>query len=206
MRAFGKRSLSALTASTSSSPEHAALELEVVEAVARLRGFSEAHDGLGRQRRFVPQTQPVVGLFGRARVVEIGARAVADVEQVAERFDFVALLAFAQQRRHRHAEKLPEQIEQGAFQRRDRVHRGTQIEGLQAAAAGIAFAEAFAHDVEDALIVAQRLAHDEGMRFFQCLPDGFAARHFADAGIARAVGEHDDVAGEVGGVGTAQIE
>ena len=58
-------------------------------------------------------------------------RAVADVEQVAEHLDRVALLAFAEQRGDRHAEVLAEQVEQRGFDRRDRVDRGAQVEGLQ---------------------------------------------------------------------------
>ncbi len=60
-RAFGKRSckrghgLDLLVAA-----QHAALELEVVEAVALVRRLGQAHDGLGRQRLLVAQAEPVV--------------------------------------------------------------------------------------------------------------------------------------------------
>ena len=37
--------------------QHAALELEVVEAVARVRGFGEPHDGVRRQRFLVAQAR-----------------------------------------------------------------------------------------------------------------------------------------------------
>ena len=61
MRAFGKRSASAVDGfHFLRAGENAAFELEIVEAVARVRGFGEPHDGIGRQRLFVAQAQPVV--------------------------------------------------------------------------------------------------------------------------------------------------
>ena len=48
--------------------QHAALQLEIAEAVARLRRLREAHDRLRRERLLVAQAQPVVvGLRLRLR-------------------------------------------------------------------------------------------------------------------------------------------
>jgi hypothetical protein len=49
-----------------------------------------------------------------------------------------------------------------------------------------------------AVVVANRLAFNQGARVFQGLADFFAAGHFAQAGVARRVGQDDDVAGEKG--------
>ena len=54
--------------------QHAALQLEVVEAVARVRGLGQPHDRLGRQRLLVAQAQPVVAAVGVARVRQVGLR------------------------------------------------------------------------------------------------------------------------------------
>jgi hypothetical protein len=84
----------------------AALQLEVVEAVARVRGLGEPHHGLGRHRLLVAQPQPVVGGAGIAGIRQVGPRLVADVEEIAEHLHRLALLAFAEQRRHRNVEVL----------------------------------------------------------------------------------------------------
>ena len=61
MRALGKRPARAVTASISSlAAQHAALELEVVEAVALMGRLGQPHDRLGRQRLLVAQPEPVV--------------------------------------------------------------------------------------------------------------------------------------------------
>ena len=63
--------------------------------------------------------------------------AVANEEQVAQHLHLgIALLAFAQQRGHRHVQVLAQQIEQGRLDRGDGVDGGAQVEGLQAPAAG----------------------------------------------------------------------
>ena len=116
-------------------------------------------------------------------------RLVADVEQVAEHLDRVALLAFAEQRRDRHAQVLAEQVEQRRFDGRDRVDGDAQVEGLQAAAAAVAVGELLLHLLQQPLLRAERLADDQFARVFQRLADLLAARHFADAGVAGAVGQ-----------------
>ena len=61
MRASGKRCASAVTATHFVvAAQDAALELEILEAVARLRRFREADDGRWRQRLLVAQPEPVV--------------------------------------------------------------------------------------------------------------------------------------------------
>ena len=77
------------------SGEYAALELEVVEAVAGLRGFGESEDCCGGEGFIVAQAEPVIGCVGFATVGQVGFVAVANVEEVAEDVDLGALLAFA---------------------------------------------------------------------------------------------------------------
>ena len=88
--------------------------------------------------------QPLVGvggLVGGGPVGQVGPGAVADEEQVAERLHAVALLAVAEQCRDRHVEMLAEQVEQRRLDGGHRVHGDPQVEGLRAAAAGVAVGE-----------------------------------------------------------------
>ena len=144
------------------------------------------------------QAQPVVGGIRRGGVGQLGLRAVADVEEIAQHVHGLALLPFAEQGRDRHAEKLAEQVEQRGFDGGDGVNGGAQIEGLQAAAAGVAIGKAPADAVQNIVVGGDRLADHQRPRVFQRLADALAAGHFADAGAARAVLEDHDVAGEEG--------
>ena len=53
---------------------------------------------------------------------------------------------------------------------------------------------------------ADGLAHDQGARIFEGLADLLAARHLAQAGVARVVGDDDDVAREEGRVRAREVE
>ena len=79
---------------------------------------------------------------GSLRYGEVGALAVADEEKVAQHLDAVALLALAEQLRDRQAEVLAEEVEHRRLDRGHGVDGGAQVEGLQAAPAGIAVGEA----------------------------------------------------------------
>ena len=171
-----------------------------------MRRFGEAHDRLRRHRGFVPQAKPVVTGTGVARVAQTGLALVADEEQVAEHLDCIALLAFAEQRRHRHAKVLAQQVEQGRFEGGDDVNRGAQVKGLQAAAVGVAIREAGAHRRQQALHLADRLSDEQLTRVFQGLADLLAARHFTNAGVAGVVGHGHEVAGEERSVRSAQVQ
>ena len=113
--------------------KHAALELEVVEAITLLRRLGLAHHGIGGQCRLVAQPRPVVDCMRLAGIRQAGLRAVPNVEEVAQHLDRVALLAFAEQCGHRHIEMLSEQIEQRRFDRGCGVDRGAQVKGLMPA-------------------------------------------------------------------------
>ena len=104
--------------------EHAALQFEIVESVPRLGRFRETDNRIGRQRGFVAQPQPVIGRVRSAAIRQVRLGAIAEIEQVAEHFDGIALPAFAEQRGNRQAQELSEQIEQRGFNRRDGVNRG----------------------------------------------------------------------------------
>ncbi len=91
---------------------------------------------------------------------------------------------------------LAQQVEQRRFDGRHGVDGGAQVEGLQAAAAGVAVGELRAHGGENVVAGAERLADDQLAGVFQRLADLLAAGHFADAGVAGTVGENDEVAGE----------
>jgi hypothetical protein len=137
---------------------------------------------------------------------QISFAPVADVKEVAKHLHALALLTLPEQSRHRHAKQLTEQVEQRGFQRGDRVDSHAQIEGLQAAPARVAVGEASAHRVEDSLVVTDALADRERARVLQRLTNALAAGHRAEAGVACAVLEDNDVAREKGAVRAAQIQ
>ncbi len=151
-----------MTASISCAPrQHAALQLEVVEAVALVRCLGQSHDRLCRQRYLVAQAKPGVGAIRLAAVVEFGLRAIAHVEEVAQDVDGFALHAFAEKRCDGYVHELAHQVEQRGFHRGNRVDRGPQVERLRAAAAGVAVGERAAHRVQDVVVLAQPLADDQ---------------------------------------------
>src|SRR5262245_25860316 len=57
-----------------------------------------------------------------AEIGQIGLVTIADIEQVSQSFDGIALLAFAQQCGDRHAEKVPQEIKQRHLEYRHRVN------------------------------------------------------------------------------------
>ena len=98
-----------------------------------------------------------------------------------------------------------QQVEQGRFSGSDRMDGDAQVKRLLAAPATVALGKLRAHGVEDGVVAANRLAHDECARVFQRLADLFAAGHFTHTRVACAVGQHQDVAGEERAMGTAQV-
>ena len=117
-----------------------------------------------------------------------------------------ALLGEGQQRGHRHAQKRPQQIEQCGFHRRDRMHRRAHVEGLLAATTGIAVGKGLLHALEHRQMLSQRLTDDQFTGVFDGLSDRLAAWHLADAGVAQAVGDQHQVAGEERRVRAAEVE
>ena len=151
------------------------------------------------------QAQPVVGLIRLALVRQVGLLAVAHIKQIAQHLYAVALLAFAEQGAHRHIQVLAQQVEQGAFHGRDGVDGRAQVKGLLAPAAAVAVGKLLAHGLQHSVVMANRLTFDQGAGVFQRLADFFAAGHFAQACVARRVGQDDDVAGEKRAVGTTEV-
>ena len=194
--------------------QRAALQLEVIEAVALESGFGQAHHRRWRHRRFVAKTEPVAVAVicdaeragDIAHIGQVGLAFVADEEQVAQHLDRVALLPLAQQRRHWHAQVLAQQVEQGRFDRCDRMDGGAQIEGLLPASARVAVGEAALHVLQQALLRAQWLADDQLACILQRLADLLAAGHFADASAPGAVGQDQKIAGEERTMRAAQVE
>jgi hypothetical protein len=84
--------------------------------------------------------------------------------------------------------------------------RITHIKRLQTAPAGIAVAELANHIRHDVLNLGDRSAQHQRPRLFQRLANAFAARNFANAGVAAAVFEDDDVARKQRPVGATQAQ
>ena len=157
----------------------------------------------------MPDLQPVVGvggLVGRRLIGEVGLGAVADEEQVAQRLHTRALLTVAEQRRDRHLEVLAEQVEQRRLDGGHRVHGDAQVEGLGAAATGVAVGEGAAHVVEDRVVVADAAAGDDRAGVLEGAADGLAAGDLADTGVAVGVGEDQQVSGEERAVRAAEVQ
>lgn len=76
------------------------------------------------------------------------------------------------------------------------MHGDALIEGLGAAAGGVAVPEATAHGAENIGIGADRLAHNQRFRIGDGLPDGFAAGRLAGAGVSGTVLQDDQVPSE----------
>ena len=142
------------------------------------------------------------------RLALIGQRrgvAVADKKQIAQHFDFAALLAIAKQRSDIDAKVLAQQVQQRRFNPGYHVNGGTQVEGLQAAAPGVAVGKLIAHRAQHILVLAQRFAYHQRRGIFQGLADFFAAGDFADAGMPGVIFDNHNIAGEVRGVRAAQV-
>ncbi|MCY1521763.1 hypothetical protein D9M68_565890 [compost metagenome] len=116
------------------------------------------------------------------------------------------MLAFAQQRRHRHVQMLAEQVEQRRLQGGHRMDGNAQVEGLQPATAGIAISEGAPDAIENPLPMTNRLSDHQRAGILQRLANGLAARHLADADAAGAVLEDQNVSGEVRTMSAAEVE
>src|SRR5690606_9240390 len=91
---------------------YAALELEIIEAVARMRRLGQTGNGLRRQRGLMKQVIPVVYGAFTGEVGPVRALALTSKEEEGEHRHAIALLAAAKQFGHRHVEMLAEQVEQ----------------------------------------------------------------------------------------------
>ena len=86
------------------------------------------------------------------------------------------------------------------------MHGDPQVEGLRAAAAGVAVGERAAHVVEHGVVVADAAADDDRAGVLEGAADRLAAGHLADAGVAVGVGEDDQVSGEERAVRAAEVQ
>ncbi len=186
--------------------QDAALEFEVVKAVTFMRGFGQAHDGLGCHGFFVAQARPGVLGFRLTRIRQVRFGFVADKKQVPQHLDRIALLAFAEQGSDRHFQVLAQQIQKGRLYGRHGMDGGAQIKSLKAAAAGITVGKLALHLLQDLLVRAYGLADHEVASVFQSLADFFAARHLTHAGAPGVVGEDQDVARKKWAVCAAEVQ
>ena len=84
---------------------------------------------------------------------------------------------------------------------------GAQVEGLKAPDVVLdVLVQPGADPVQGLLVVGDAGAHHQVLHVLQGLGDLLPAGHLAHALHAVGVGEDDDVAGEVGGVGAGEVE
>ncbi len=186
--------------------EHAALQLEVLEAEALLRGLGLADDGFRGEGFLVAEAMPGVRRAGFVAVAEGRLATVADEEQVSEHLDLGALLAFAEERRDGLALELTEEVEQGGFDRGDGVDGHAQVEGLQAATTGVTIREGRADGGEQLFVGGDLPADQHGRGILDGLADLLAAGDFTEAGAAGVVRDEDDVTREERTVRAAEVE
>jgi hypothetical protein len=101
---------------------------------------------------------------------------------------------------------VAKQIEQCRFDAGDGVNGDAQIEGLQAAAAGIPIRELPADAFQHRAMRADALAHDERLSIFQRLANALAAGYFPNPDVSGVVRQDHDVASEVGAVRAAEVQ
>ncbi len=127
---------------------------------------------------------------------QVGLVAVADIEQVAEHADLVALLAFTEQSGSRDTEVLAEQIQKRGFDRGHDMDAGAQVKGLLTTHVVFLALQAIADFEQGVLVVSDRGTDDQRNDLLEGRGDFLSARDFTGAHGAGAVGEEDDVAGE----------
>ena len=185
--------------------QHTAFELEVVETVFLAGCLSLAHDGFGSQSDIVANTKPVVVCAGIAHVIQVSLAPIAHVKQIAQHLHTIALLAFAEQGRHGHIQVLAEQVKQRRLNCGNRMNGGAQVKRLLAAATDVKVGELLLHLLQDALVRADGLAHNQRTCVVQRLANLLAARHFAHAGSPGVIGQYQQIARKEGAVRATQV-
>ena len=184
----------------------AALELEVLEAVALVGGLAQLHDGLGRQGLLAAQAAPRVGVVVVVDVGQVGLLAIADIEEVAKEAHGLADLTVPEQRRDGHAHVLAQDVEQRRLDGSLDVHGGAQVEGLVTTAARVERGVLVVDGLHDVLIVADGLANDERLDLVQDLDDLVVAGNLAHALDTLGVREDHDAARKERRVGAGEVE
>ena len=144
------------------------------------------------------QVIPVVAARRTFQVREIGFGAIAQVEEIAQHGDRIALFSRAEQFAHRHVQRFAEQVQQRRFQRRHRIH--PQFKGPCAFAEGIKIGRlvAFVHALHHFVQARHLLTHHLRNGIHQGLVDHLAAWRFTYAGIPGVIGQYHDIAGKPG--------
>ena len=152
-------------------------------------------------------------LTGAGQIGQVGALAIAYIEEVGQHRHRVTLLTAAQQLCHRHLQVLAEQVEQRGLNRGDDVVQaqvdlvrlaqhgglgfgGHLVSGRLRGAGGVA-GDGAAQAVERAVVEADRLVDDQRPAALQRLADAFATRYLPMPVLPASSVQHQ-VAGEVG--------
>src|SRR5581483_5425695 len=154
----------------------------------------------------VTQPTPVVAGAALCEIGEVGFPAIADIKQIAQHLDGVALSSIAEERGNGHAQMLSQEIEQGRLCRRDRMNRDPQIEGLRSAARAVPIAKLRAYSGQQGIVSANGAVEKEGSGLLQRLADLLTARDLADTNMSRAVLDQNDVAREERSMCAAQVQ
>jgi hypothetical protein len=177
------------------------------------------NDRLRRHGFFVAHRVPLARVVRRGVVLKVGLAAIADIEEVRKHRRGPALLPLPEQRSNGDAEVLAEEVEQCCLDRRQHVV-GAQIDLVRLSENGALACRGHlvsrrlvrrsglleyvaANRAQRVVVESDRAPDDCRNRLLERAADAFAARHLADAGIARAVLEDDDVPCEVRRVRTA---
>ena len=191
--------------------QHAALELEVFKAVLFPQGLGFLHNALRGQDLLPAQAEPGVGAAALVQVRDAGGRVlrfVRDIKQVAQHLHLVPLPALAQQLADGHAGKLAHQVQHGALDGPLALDDKFQLGDVQrldalAVVPGAGFGQPVDR-LQHLAVAGHRLAHHQRFDRIEAGAGIVAAVDLADAGVAGAVLQNDQVAGKAGRVRAAE--
>ena len=111
--------------------EHAALQLEILEAVLLRRCLRQCDDVLRVHRFFVTKSVPLAVRVGLIHVWKGGLLTITDIEKVGKETYGCSLKAIAHEGSRRNLEELAHQVKKRCFDCGDNMYAGTKIEGLK---------------------------------------------------------------------------
>ena len=101
---------------------------------------------------------------------------------------------------------MTEQVEQGAFKRGDRVNGGAQVKGLVTTPAAVTIGVSSTYLIQNPVVLADGLSHNQSLCVFKRLPDFLAAWHFTNPVATRVVFKYHHVTGEKWAMCTTEVK
>ena len=166
------------------------------------------HDTVRGHGRPPSETEPSVMGTALIQVCHVCLSVVLAVEQVSQDHHLIPLLSIPQKLAHRQSQELAQQVQQGAFHCRLRVHHEFQVAQVQLlkplsviAARDISIVPDAANDT---LIFTDCLSHHKGDIALKDFCYIIPAMDLPDSRAAGIIRDNDDIPGEQGPMGPAQ--